>query len=83
LFTQASLFCEDNELSFDLLRPLIRETFNKIDKISPEEAQSGPAIRNDKNTLKRHLELIKNPELKKVYKTLTASIKNYYLNEKL
>ena len=61
MFTQASLFCKDNELSFNLLRPLIRETFNKIDEISPQKAQSGPAIRNDKNTLKRHLELIKNP----------------------
>ena len=83
LLTQASLFCGDNELSFDLLRPLIRETFNKIDEISPQKAQSGPAIRNDKNTLKRHLELIKNPVLKKVYATLTSAIQKHHLNEKL
>ena len=83
LFTQASLFCKDNRLSFDLLRPLIRETYSKIDEISPHDAQSGPALRNDKNTLKRHLELIKDPVLKKVYATLTSAILKHHLNEKL
>ena len=83
LFTQASLFCKDNRLSFDLLRPLIRETYSKIDEISPHDAQSGPALRNDKNTLKRHLELIKDPVLKKVYATLTSAIQKHHLNEKL
>ena len=83
MYKSQFLFCKDNDLSFDLLSPLIRETFNKIDEISPQKAQSGPAIRNDKNTLKRHLELIKNPVLKKVYSSLTTAIQKHHLNEKL
>jgi|TARA_B110000285_G_scaffold47856_1_gene54063 predicted short-subunit dehydrogenase-like oxidoreductase (DUF2520 family) len=83
LFTQAALFCEENNLSFNLLRPLIQETVDKIDILSPQDAQTGPALRNDQSTLKRHLELIKNPTLKAVYTTLTAAIQKHHGSEKL
>ena len=83
LFTQAEAICKQNDISFDLLKPLIHETINKLDDLKPKEAQTGPAIRGDKKTIKAHLEIIKDEELEKLYKLLTNSINNYYNNEKL
>ena len=67
--------CEENNVPFDILKPLIKETTSKIQTLSPEKAQTGPAIRNDKKTIKNHLDLL-NKEQKKIYKILTKSIQN-------
>jgi predicted short-subunit dehydrogenase-like oxidoreductase (DUF2520 family) len=67
--------CEENKVPFEILQPLIDETSQKIKILSPEKSQTGPAIRNDKKTIKNHLELL-NSEQQKIYKMLTKSIKD-------
>ena len=67
--------CESNNLEFDIMKPLILETAKKIQNISPYMAQTGPAKRNDKKTIKRHLKQIESEEHKAIYELLTASIK--------
>jgi len=47
----------------------------KIQDLSPYMAQTGPAKRNDKKTIKRHLKQIESDEHKAIYELLTASIK--------
>jgi hypothetical protein len=43
--------------------------------VHPKNAQTGPAMRNDKLVMKKHLNLIKNEkQLTKVYKTLSDLI---------
>ncbi|WP_397446677.1 Rossmann-like and DUF2520 domain-containing protein [Polaribacter sp. R77954] len=65
--------CKQNKVPFEILYPLIEETSGKIQKLSPEKAQTGPAIRNDTTTIKNHLNLLdKNQQ--EIYKMLTASI---------
>lgn len=65
--------------SFDLLEPLIKETISKAIESGPENSQTGPAIRNDKNTIEKHLELLSfSPDLQKLYKELTLSIIKHY-----
>ena len=59
----------------DSKKPLIIETAKKIEEMSPYMAQTGPAKRNDKKTIKRHLKLIENEKHKAIYELLTASIK--------
>ena len=54
---------------------MIEETSAKIKTVSPEDAQTGPAKRNDKKTIKNHLTLLNENE-KKIYKILTESIQN-------
>jgi hypothetical protein len=74
--------CESNNLEFDIMKPLILETARKIQNVSPYSAQTGPAKRNDKKTIKRHLKQIESEEHKAIYELLTASIKrthNYNL----
>ena len=71
------------QINFDLLRPLIKETANKIQHMSPYLAQTGPGIRNDKKTIKKHLKLIEKPLYKDLYELLTKSIKNTHGIKKL
>jgi predicted short-subunit dehydrogenase-like oxidoreductase (DUF2520 family) len=67
--------CEENKVPFEILYPLIDETAQKIKILSPQKAQTGPAIRNDKKTVKNQLDLLNN-EQQKIYKMITKSIKN-------
>lgn len=67
--------CETKNIEFEILHPLIEETAKKIQDMSPFMAQTGPAKRNDKKTIKRQLKLIEKEEHESIYKMLTASIK--------
>ena len=54
--------------SFEILSPLIQETIAKALELGPENSQTGPAVRNDKNTIEKHLELLSfSPELPRIY----------------
>ena len=61
-------------LPFEILLPLIDETSKKVHKTSPLEAQTGPAIRFDKNVMDKHLELIESKEVKELYRLISKSI---------
>lgn len=74
---------ESEGAEFDLLKPLILETANKIQDISPFKAQTGPAKRNDKKTIKKHLKTLENEHHKAVYELLTDSIKRTHGRKKL
>ena len=66
-------------ISFELFIPLINETISKALTIGPENSQTGPAIRNDQNTIEKHLELLSfSPDLQSIYKDMTQSIIKYY-----
>lgn len=70
--------CTENHVSFDLLKPLIRETADKIMNMKPIETQTGPAKRGDKATLEKHLKLLPNSKTKEIYMLLTSSIRDLY-----
>lgn len=63
-----------HNLDFDLLKPLILETAKKVQSMPPEQAQTGPAKRNDQQTITKHLTLLEKKDHKKLYKTITKSI---------
>ncbi len=66
--------CNENNIQFEILQPLINETANKIAFLSPNEAQTGPAKRNDSQTINTHLQFLKDENQKEIYKILTKSI---------
>jgi predicted short-subunit dehydrogenase-like oxidoreductase (DUF2520 family) len=69
----------DNHLNFDLLKPLITETFNKSLVMGPENAQTGPAIRSDLEVLDRHLEFLSSDEkLAEIYRIISQHIIDEY-----
>jgi predicted short-subunit dehydrogenase-like oxidoreductase (DUF2520 family) len=66
--------CIENNIPFEILNPLIKETANKVILLSPKEAQTGPAKRNDTQTINSHLSFLSDETQKEIYKTLTKSI---------
>jgi predicted short-subunit dehydrogenase-like oxidoreductase (DUF2520 family) len=70
-------------VNFDVLKPLILETANKVQHMSPYLAQTGPAKRNDKKTIEKHLNLLENASHKSIYEALTDSIKKTHGRQKL
>ncbi|MBU2951728.1 DUF2520 domain-containing protein [Tamlana agarivorans] len=74
---------ESEGAEFDMLKPLIMETAKKVQDMSPFKAQTGPAKRNDKKTIKKHLKLLKKQEHKNIYKLLTDSIQTTHGRKKL
>ena len=65
---------ESEGAEFDLLKPLIFETAKKIQELSPYMAQTGPAKRHDKKTIKKHLKFLESDHHKAIYELLTTSI---------
>ena len=75
MYTLAQTILIKNKLSLDLLKPLIEETAAKFKEHSPSKSQTGPAIRDDKKTMKAHLKLLShNKDQKKIYELLSKSI---------
>ena len=65
---------ESKSVDFNILKPLIKETATKIDNLSPYLAQTGPAKRNDKKTVKKHLKALDKNIHKEIYELITKSI---------
>ena len=74
LYQMGSDICNENNVDFEILKPLIQETANKIMTLSPSNAQTGPAIRNDNETINAHLNFLSNENQRDIYKLLTKSI---------
>ena len=79
LYTIARSHCEKEQVSFELLLPLIKETAMRVEQFAPDQLQTGPAIRNDKSTIEKHLTLLKgDPLLHHMYSFFTENIDQYY-----
>jgi predicted short-subunit dehydrogenase-like oxidoreductase (DUF2520 family) len=79
MFTSGKEIADKSGISFDIFKHLIMETVSKALAEGPERSQTGPAVRNDRNTIEKHLELLSDsPGLKELYATITESIMKYY-----
>jgi predicted short-subunit dehydrogenase-like oxidoreductase (DUF2520 family) len=75
LIARAKNYCEKEGLDFTLLQPIIKETFDRLEKFPPEAVQTGPAVRNDESTMSRHRALLENEDyLKLIYQVMSDSI---------
>lgn len=75
LYYAAGKLLQQHDLDFNLLRPLILETAEKVQEHLPADVQTGPAIRNDEKTIQAHLQLlVENPELEHLYRQLSQLI---------
>ena len=60
---------------FDIMLPLIDETARKVHAMPPAEAQTGPALRYDRNVIRMQAELLRdNPIFKQIYESMSLSI---------
>lgn len=78
LYARAKEISDSQNIPFHYFFPLIDETTNKIHTLSPQKAQTGPAIRNDVEVLASHRNLLQNDEQLKIFDTLNESIKKMY-----
>ncbi len=83
LYTVSQELLESSSLSFDLIKPLIFETVNKIVDNAPENVQTGPAKRNDEQIMTKHLEILEsNSEWQKLYRLISQNIVKKYAHSK-
>lgn len=83
MYAIAEWMLEKHDLKLEHLSPLILETAQKAIDKKPKNAQTGPAIRNDKNTIDEHLALLSDqPEFQKIYSFVSKSILDFSLLER-
>ncbi|WP_183560198.1 Rossmann-like and DUF2520 domain-containing protein [Mucilaginibacter sp. SP1R1] len=75
LYTIAQQLLAANKMDFDMLKPLILETAQKVQTRSPADVQTGPAVRNDQVTMSAHLQMLSHqPLLQDIYTLLSQGI---------
>jgi len=74
-FAIAEKILDQKDLPFELLHPLMEETLAKALQDSPARMQTGPAMRGDVDTVRRHLKLLaENPEWQEIYREISENI---------
>ena len=81
LFARAEVLCQQQQVDFKLLLPLLMRSVQQLHTQQPIALQTGPARRQDKKTLAAHLELLEEASNKEIYTLLTKAIQEYYGKE--
>jgi predicted short-subunit dehydrogenase-like oxidoreductase (DUF2520 family) len=75
MYDVASMILEDSGISFEIIKPLIMETAEKVQTIIPYEAQTGPAVRYDEKTIRKHLYMLSGKyTFRRMYRIITKNI---------
>lgn len=74
MYAIADEICRVHNINFDILKPLIAETAEKVMHLPPLQAQTGPALRQDQESMNNHLNLLTDQNLKSIYSILSKSI---------
>lgn len=78
MYTLAAEIVEKQGIDFSLLRPLIKETAEKVQHLLPADAQTGPAKRHDEETIQQHLQLLTQGSAQEAaYRLLTDIIQQH------
>lgn len=79
MYAIAGELLQEKDIPFDILRPIISETASKVKNMTPRAAQTGPAVRKDKNVMNFHMDMLNGkPRLKKLYSQISDSIFEYH-----
>lgn len=77
LYCLAEQLLKKHNMPFELFGPLMLSTVQSGMK-NPKAAQTGPAKRNDKKTMRAHLKLLPDKNYRTLYKLLSKSITDTY-----
>lgn len=65
----------ERQLPFEILKPLIFRAVENLALNSPQQLQTGPAVRNDVQVIEKHLSLLSDhQQLRQIYELLSQSI---------
>lgn len=73
MFILSSEVLDEAGIPFDAMMPLIKTTIAKLDSMTPQESQTGPAARGDVEIIEKHLKSL-HGDKRKIYKLLSQSI---------
>lgn len=77
MFDIADSVLKKEGLDFSVLLPLVRQTVDKLERMSPHDAQTGPAARGDLGICEKHISMLNDDEETAfLYRILTESIYN-------
>lgn len=74
LYALCDRILSEHGLPFETMLPLIRETAAKVADMPPAQAQTGPAIRYDKNVIDKQMALLSDPIMRQIYDLMSRSI---------
>lgn len=75
LYALTEIFCRREAVNFSALQPLVEETALRLRNFSALQMQTGPAVRGDEETMKKHLDLLQSyPVIQNIYTILSESI---------
>ena len=74
MYVLAGKILEEQDISYKVLVPLITETAAKIDELAPLLAQTGPAIRFDKEVMDMQIAMLNDPGMQTIYRLLSQNI---------
>lgn len=82
MYAMTAKLLRQHGLPFEVMLPLIEETARKVNDLSPQEAQTGPAVRYDENVINKHLELLADePEMRDIYEMISKSIHKFKIED--
>ncbi len=74
LWALSDALLTENGLDFDVMKPLITSTYQKMLDNHPADVQTGPAIRRDMKTITRHINRLSGTHLIEIYRVLANNI---------
>lgn len=75
MYALASRLLTKYNLPFEVMLPLIDETARKVHTMNPQAAQTGPAVRYDRQIIDKHLAMLADePEMQQIYRLVSESI---------
>lgn len=79
MYGQAYNICATQQVSFELLQPLIQETVNRLSNADPKQWQTGPAARNDSGTIAKHMALLEQQDanMASLYQYLSQQVTHW------
>jgi predicted short-subunit dehydrogenase-like oxidoreductase (DUF2520 family) len=78
MYVIAEQLLNEHQISFDLLKPLIRQTIQNAAQHDLFSFQTGPAVRGDQQVLEKHREILAaHPGYLDIYNLLSANIIKY------
>lgn len=64
----------EHNIDWQMILPLLQNTMDKVKKMNPHDAQTGPAKRRDQNIIRLHQEALQDERLKEIYRLMTDYI---------
>lgn len=78
-YNLAAQLLEEQSMDFADLLPLIDETADKVHRLHPRDAQTGPAVRYDQGIIDTHIDLLSDhPDAQAIYLLMSESIRQHH-----